>query len=323
MEQRDIHFSDSWRDRALGVIFGQAVGDALGRGTEFMRKDEVKKFYPDGLWRFEQIVRDRHRRLWQMGEWSDDTDMMRCVMSAIVEQNGRVDYMSIAAKFKQWAMNGARGMGQTTYNLMMMGDYAERPFKAAELVWRMGRCDNAPNGSVMRTAVVGLLRHDVARHAENIGRLTHFDPRCVGACVVVSELVHALVYEERVLTPADVMALAQQYDERIAAYVEKAAAGNLSSLELDDPLSMGYVLKTMGAAFWACWHADRFDSGLQTVVGEGGDADTNAAVAGAVMGARFGNAGLTSPEGYDYVGKLLRRSVLESEAEAFLRVLAE
>ena len=104
MEQRDIHFSDSWRDRALGVIFGQAVGDALGRGTEFMRKDEVKKFYPDGLWRFEQIVRDRHRRLWQMGEWSDDTDMMRCVMSAIVEQNGGVDYMSIAAKFKQWAM---------------------------------------------------------------------------------------------------------------------------------------------------------------------------------------------------------------------------
>lgn len=159
------------------------------------------------------------------GEWSDDTDMMRCVMSAIVEQNGGVDYMSIAAKFKQWAMNGARGMGQTTYNLMMMDDYAERPFEAAELVWRMGRCDNAPNGSVMRTAVVGLLRHDVARHAENIGRLTHFDQRCVGACVVVSELVHALVYEERVLTLADVMALAQQYDERIAAYVEKAAAG--------------------------------------------------------------------------------------------------
>ena len=36
------------KERFLGTIFGQAVGDALGLSTEFMSKQEVDRFYPNG-----------------------------------------------------------------------------------------------------------------------------------------------------------------------------------------------------------------------------------------------------------------------------------
>jgi ADP-ribosylglycohydrolase len=36
-------------DRVRGVLFGQAVGDALGFGTELLAKSQVAEQYPTGL----------------------------------------------------------------------------------------------------------------------------------------------------------------------------------------------------------------------------------------------------------------------------------
>lgn len=60
----------------------------------------------------------------------------------------------------------------------------------------------------MRTSVVGLLKDNVANNAENICKLTHYDPRCVGSCVIVSSIIHALVFEDRILDEEDVIGIA-------------------------------------------------------------------------------------------------------------------
>ena len=57
---------------------------------------------------------------------------------------------------------------------------------------------------------------------------------------------------------------------------------------LDDENSMGYTLRTLGASLWAYWHATSYKEGILKIVLSGGDADTNAAVAGAILGAKFG-----------------------------------
>lgn len=51
----------------LGCLYGQAIGDALGLGTEFLNKDDVLKHYPNGLSRYEDIIQDAHRRRWHKG----------------------------------------------------------------------------------------------------------------------------------------------------------------------------------------------------------------------------------------------------------------
>ena len=146
------------------------------------------------------------------------------------------------------------GIGRHTYNVMALGDYTSNPQKAAE----------------------------------NICKLTYYDPRCVGSCVIVSSIIHALVFEDRILDEEDVIGIAKQYDERIIPFVDLVYHEGLDSLCLDDEKSMGYTLRTLGAALWAYWHATSYKEGILKIVLSGGDADTNAAVAGAILGAKFG-----------------------------------
>ena len=152
------------KERFLGIIFGQAVGDALGLSTEFMSKQEVDQFYPNGIGDYSQIVQDDHRRRWQRGDWTDDTDMMLCILDSFVACQ-KVDILDIARRFKEWMMNGGMGIGRHTYNVMALGDYTSNPQKAAEIIWKMGKKKAAANGAVMRTSVVGLVKDNVANAA--------------------------------------------------------------------------------------------------------------------------------------------------------------
>lgn len=140
--------NETIKERFLGTIFGQAVGDALGLSTEFMSKQEVDRFYPNGIEDYSQIVQDDHRRCWQRGDWTDDTDMMLCILDSFVACQ-KVDILDIARRFKEWMMNGGMGIGRHTYNVMALGDYTSNPQKAAEIIWKMGKKKAAANGAVI------------------------------------------------------------------------------------------------------------------------------------------------------------------------------
>lgn len=155
--------NETIKERFLGTIFGQAVGDALGLSTEFMSKQEVDRFYPNGIEDYSQIVQDDHRRRWQRGDWTDDTDMMLCILDSFVACQ-KVDILDIAKRFKEWMMNGGMGIGRHTYNVMALGDYTSNPQKAAEIIWKMEKKKAAANGAVMRTSVVGLMKDNVANN---------------------------------------------------------------------------------------------------------------------------------------------------------------
>lgn len=276
------------KDKIYGTIFGQAIGDALGLGTEFLSKTEVREKYPDGLKEYSQIIRDYHRAKFQPGSWSDDTDMMLCIANAIIEDKG-INLHTIARNFKQWVYAPeTRGVGQTTLKVLSIAEYVEKPHQVAELIWRMTRTKNAANGSVMRTAIIGLKKENVAQTAEDVCKLTHFDPRCVGSCVIVSEIINHLIWHDEQLSYSQIMTIGNKYDKSIAEYIDKAYYNGIESLELDESSSIGYTLKALGSALWCLFHANDFEEGLLRVVNEGGDADTNAAVACAMLGAKFG-----------------------------------
>lgn len=281
------------RNRFEGCLYGQAIGDALGLGTEGLFKDGVEGYYPEGLTKYEQIVQDAHRRRWHQGDWTDDTDMMICIATAIIEHGGIVDdntLHDIAANFNEWKWSPeCKGIGALVHNVLSMGDYVDNPKKAAEIFWNLSNKKNAPNGGLMRTSVVGLLRDDVDKSAENICKLTHFDPRCVGSCVIVSEIIHSLVYDDKQLTPDEIRAIGEKYDSRIKPFIDLVLNNDdISALDLDEQYSAGYTLKTLSAALWCYFHSTNYMEGMLAVVNAGGDADTNAAVACAILGAKYG-----------------------------------
>ena len=236
-------------DRIKGTIYGQAIGDALGLGTEGMTDEEMALNYPNGITHYSDIFQDHHRKRWKMGDWTDDTDMMLCIANAVI---------------------------------------VEKPFEVSKKIWEMSHCRAAANGGLMRTSVVGLFPKAVEVCAANICRLTHYDPRCVGSCVIVSLLIHSLVYEGKDLSYHQIIDLARKYDNRIIEYVDLSLDIDIRVLELQDKNSVGYTLRCLAAGLWAYWHAKSFADGLLAVVRAGGDADTNAAVACAILGAKFG-----------------------------------
>lgn len=298
---------DHLLDKIKGTIYGQAIGDALGLGTEFMDDYDMAWKYPNGLTHYSEIFQDRHRRRWEIGDWTDDTDMMLCIANAIIKDKG-VNLTTIAQNFKDWANGVPMGIGANTYKVLMIGDYVEHPLDVSRKVWELSRYGSAANGGLMRTSIVGLLPDSIEQSAADICRLTHYDPRCVGSCVIVSDLIHAHVYGLPIPSYEEIKTISRKYDERIVEFITLSQNEDIKALDLQEEGSIGYTLRTLSAGLWAYWHAETFQDGLLAVVRAGGDADTNAAVACSILGAKFGFNAIPS----EYVNGLIYRDQLDA-----------
>ena len=221
---------DRLLDRLKGTIYGQAIGDALGLGTEGMTDEDMAWKYPNGIRHYSEIFQDRHRKRWKIGDWTDDTDMMLCIANAVIKDRG-VNLTSIAKKFKEWADGEPMGIGENTYKVLMIGDYVDKPLEVSKKVWEMSNRQAAANGGLMRTSIVGLFPKAVEECAANICKLTHYDSRCVGSCVIVSKLIHSLVYDNKGLTYHQMVDIAQRYDERIREFIDLSMNTDIRALE--------------------------------------------------------------------------------------------
>lgn len=306
-------------DRIYGTLFGQAIGDALGLAAEGMSCEQIAAAYPNGVNSYADIIQDDFRKRWARGEWTDDTCQMLCILDSLLERR-TVDPNDIAARFVGWFHHDGRGIGRHTYNILRTPQYAQRPYEISEFFWKFSRCHSAPNGALMRTCITGIwdYRDEAAvyENTENICRLTHFDPRCVGSCVIVAHIIRCELLG-RPVAESDLLALGARYTPEIEDFVRIGCQPEIEKLRLDDPDTRGYTLRTLAAGLWAYNFGTDFRSTIQTLIAAGGDTDTNCAVAGALLGARMGYAAL--PE--DWVHGLLRHSELAEKARQLTAIL--
>ena len=304
---------DNIKDKIKGCIYGQAIGDALGLGTEFMTRAEVKRHYPNGLERYDQIIQDHHRQRWQRGEWTDDTDMMLCIAKA--RHDNHFDIETIAHNFKNWFNGCPRGIGLHTSNVLAFGDYTQAPIKASQLMWRLSKCTAAANGALMRTSILGTSPVVKNNEIEDICKLTHYDARCIGSCVIIVKIIQNLIFEDKQLNIQELEDIAAKYDNRIIAYLEKSTVENPYDLSPDDEFQ-GYTLKTLALALWCLWHEKDFKAGLLDIVNLGGDADTNGAVACSMLGAKYGFSSIPKI----YTDNLINTQILE---ETYIKAISD
>lgn len=306
------------KDKMLGCLYGQAIGDALGLGSEFMSKDEVIKNYPSGLRNYDQIIQDEHRQRWPKGAWTDDTDMMLCILEGF--ENGRFCLHHVASNFKEWFNGTPLGIGSHTYKILCMSDYVNQPELCSKLWWDLSHHQSAANGALMRTSVVGLAPNDIEAQSESICKLTHYDPRCIGSCFIAVAIIHNLVWYNKLLQYSEIKEIARRYDDRILEWVDVAyTSSDISMLELDESSSIGYTLRTLSAALWCYWHSPSFEEGLLAVVNEGGDADSNAAIACAILGAKFGLSSIPA----HYIEKLNDREMYHQKITSFINQITD
>jgi ADP-ribosylglycohydrolase len=154
-------------DRVRGLLFGAALGDAVGLATEFMSKQEVAAKYPSGIHTFHpsaNVFPDTHRMSFAKGDWTDDTDQLLLILQTLLEHKGKYHGPTFAKKLRAWRENGFQelgdqggaGMGRSTKMVLEKKGFLENPEKAALEFWISTGRKMAPNGAVMRTAVTAL-----------------------------------------------------------------------------------------------------------------------------------------------------------------------
>jgi ADP-ribosyl-[dinitrogen reductase] hydrolase len=269
-------------DQFRGCLLGLGVGDALGAPLEGLSAAQIARRYG----RLTEMQPDPRRGL-RAGQTTDDTAMMLAILDSYNEL-AQFDPHDIAERFLDWYRRGPTGIGSLTreacenllygYNFERSGRDAWEAFPDS---MRMG------NGSLMRCAPTGLLRyHDhihLVGESRVISGITHYDERCKLACVCLNlAIAHLLL--------VGIDGLLDELREFIEPRntVLGYALNGIPAMRVDELRTSGYVVDTLQTALWAVLYCTEFEEGLTLVVNRGQDADTAGAVAGALLGARFG-----------------------------------
>lgn len=290
---------EALRDRVAGAMLGMAAGDALGAHYEFgepWAQGEPRRAVMLGGGAFG----------WEVGEWTDDTSMAICIASwALTPGKDLTDIFiqdKIVNSWVSWAQVSkdvgaqTRSVLNTVYGLSR----EEAPHssqvaqKAAQTLHeRTGR--SGGNGSLMRTAPVALayIEQDdpapLARAAKQLSALTHYDPDAGEACAIWCAAIKSAVLTGKLSIRQGVLN-ADLTPDRVEIWMERVAdAENCSPAAFKNN---GWVVEAFQAA-WSAIHYTQGDpeplrAGLVCAVEGGGDTDTVAAIAGALLGAAYG-----------------------------------
>jgi|SRR5690554_798103 len=283
--------TEQQKDKIKGLFFGQAIGDALGLGTEFLNKKQVKVYYPNKLTNYSQIIKDSFRKQWKQGEWTDDTDQFICIVNSLLKAK-EVDEHAFAKELYAWAEKSPVDIGVTVNKVVSHPDFLNNPYKCSKEIWEESLREAAANGAIMRTSILGAYEFwdygKVILNTEKIAKVTHWDPRCIGSCVITTLIIANLINENRTLSLKEIVDIGDEYDNRIIYHIEQSTERDISNLYLDEEGIIGYTLLSLSAGLWAYFHAKDFETGLVSVINEGGDADTNGCIAGSILGTKFG-----------------------------------
>jgi len=300
------------RERAAGAIVGLALGDALGAPFEFRRRHEI----PDPLPAFELSWMGR-----PPGTWTDDTAMARNLWTSLLDHGGAFEPGDVLRRHLAWLATDPADAGhQTRLALVEAARGTAEPARA--VFERRGPEVSAGNGSVMYCAPLGVVRAvDPERlevEAPALSTITHWDGRCRTACLAVTLAMAALVRGERA-EHAVVGAVEAVADREGGEELEFLVGAAGRSRPVDGP-DMGFTLFAAAVALRTVAEAADAEGGLREVVALGGDTDTNAAVAGTLLGARDGRAALPPT----WVERLAERDAIAHDADAIAGlVLAE
>jgi ADP-ribosylglycohydrolase len=233
--------------------------------------------------------------------------------------------LDLATRYVAW-MQYAFDIGNQTGGALKAIENGNPIATAARDVWRRGGRHAAGNGSLMRTAPIGVAFSNVAARHEQPATLveaaltdsilTHADPRCALACAAFDLAIAHGVARQGSSPPVPHMISAARHGLALAtermrdlwsddrddlAAIDSAAADltrDLDAAAQDDPQlysdelhmhrTAGFVRVAFRLAFWHLTHTPSWRDAVIDVASRGGDADTNGAIVGALLGARDG-----------------------------------
>ncbi len=318
------------RNKIKGCIFGHALGDAIGAPLEFRSKKGIADNH---------VTRDNfdfplpshlkfNHKLDSENDWTDDTDHLILVMLSLMENNNQINKIDIAKKIHHWKSHGfeelgdiiGRGCGGT------IGNLCEHPKFLIDPTFAASTHKSCSNGALMRTSILSLTNKPYNETMKDVIRLcsvTHTERRVIVSCLVINTILFNVLNETdfNYLRFKKILKTQKEKDD----FDKYTLFTKLDELELDGKDKNGYVhntigycFKMMGCAIYAYQHLDKgYRDVLLDIIMMGGDVDTNACVAGAILGCHYGLTHLP----HVWLNKLKELPFLETKSNEFVDFL--
>lgn len=291
-------------DRLRALLFGLAIGDALGNTTESRRPRDRARDHGE----ITGYLPNRHAGESRVGLPSDDTQMAFWLLEQLLD-TGRLDPDALARTF---ATREIYGIGQSV-----------RAFRAnlnRGIPWDRAGSDSAGNGAIMRVAPMLVLQPhrtgpDLARDIATCAAVTHNEPGAIASSVAWVRLLallsagtggpdrkdilelfletHAPLEEPTSYRPRGGGMLGRfegTLTDFLRQTIPDGLARNLSVPEFGDLTYSGaFLLETLPVTlFIIARHGDDPDRAIRAAANHTRDNDTIASLVASAMGALHG-----------------------------------
>ncbi len=297
-----------------GLIFGIAIGDALGVPVEFMSRKHLQANPVVGMREF-----GTHHQ--PAGTWSDDSTMSFLLVEQLIEG---YDIEGLGKKFCQWYQYNywtphgeIFDMGVATRNAM---DKLAKGISASE----SGECDDYSNGNGSLMRILPLANYLQNKSIDQrfcitteISSITHSHIRSIIGCFFAVEFMIQLLkkkdkcdaYYETQNIVRDYLHLINIKSSEIELY-NRILFDDIACIPEKDIYSSGYVIHTLEASLWAFLTTNNFKDAVLKAVNLGDDADTIGSITGGMAGLFYGFEQI--PEGW--INQLVRTKDIEALA---------
>ncbi|NWJ51326.1 MAG: ADP-ribosylglycohydrolase family protein [Bacteroidetes bacterium] len=311
-----------YSDKIKSVLFGVAVGDALGVPVEFKSRQTLKRNPVTDM-----IGYGTHNM--PKGTFSDDSSLTFCLAEALAKE---FDLNTIGQYFVMWLNNNfwtARGtvfdIGIATRQAIGRIAKGEQPDLAGD-----AKETSNGNGALMRISplLFYLLNKPINERFEitkQVSSITHGHIRSVIACFYYLEFARQL-YEENdkfeiyknLQTTISSYLILQSISPKEIAIFDRLLKEDIYNLTEAKIYSSGYVLHTLEASIWCLLTTDSYKDAVLKAVNFGEDTDTTGAVTGGLAGLLYGFCHIPTK----WIGQLARKNDIENLAERLCEKIA-
>jgi ADP-ribosylglycohydrolase len=284
--------------RILACLNGVAIGDAIGKQTETLSREDLIRWYPNGVHGFEGVpgtpiprYAGNRKREWLIGETTDDTERTLAVARAIVCDR-EVHHTSVGRELLTCCKCVHRGI-PSLWEFHQAGD----PARVAE---RHDGC-----GAAIRVAPVGIVYRsermaNIVTAAREASIPTHggllaiaaaaataaavsaaVDGLSAGEIIAAAERAAAIVEKERAASTAPFAEAVRNVHEDLKQSRELRAAELAASHFPNSPLTIVPLALALATAL------DSAEAAILLAANVGGDSDSVASIAGGILGARY------------------------------------
>lgn len=299
------------------IIFGHAVGDAVGGPFQFADREERNRFPATDMISFGDSR-------FPKGTWSDDTSMSLCAIEALIEHGLKLD--KVMENFRKWLYENEFTPTGVTFDV---GNacYQSIERSLSEFAEGCGCCDEYKNGngSLMRIYPFSLYLYYSGFTIEGklsfiyrASALTHAHPRsCIG-CGIYSFVIWELLENPTKQGIRDGLKKAERFyhgDPEFKKY--HRLFEEIEKLPREKIKSGGYVVDTLEAAIWCVFTTENYRDCVLKAVNLGMDTDSVGAVTGSFAGLIYGYDGI--PE--DWRKSLCKKKYLKRIGQVFCNKL--